>query len=185
MLTKEQLERICVDTGVHMVLAGGALRDEYLGRAQDIKDYDIFFYDKRDNIARVVRTYLSGFLTPPEEPYGNVSECVWQAEVQVPGVDRLVNFVAIAVPPSSRGLARDVVHRCDFGICQIAWDGVRDYITAAFHKDLDNKTFTLRPDILEPNKLERSQRRWDRFKERYPDFTVVYTPEQQEILCSM
>lgn len=60
----------------------------------------------------------------------------------------------------------------DFGQCQCMDDGVHFEGTGLFVDDRVNHTFTL--DVCEDKRqFDRSMRRWERLKERYPDHTLV------------
>lgn len=158
------------------VIAGGALRDLYLGRP--VKDVDLFAtapsdYWDADALHRMLsrrsagRTYVAG--------YGDMTDDVVEVWEWTDPKTRLVrhstifNLILLTETPG--------VGRFDFGVCRIMFDGQNVIATPEFHEDAANHTFTLLRSET-PGQFERSVRRFERFQEKYPGWKFVNKTDQ-------
>jgi len=158
-------------------LAGGAVRDWCNGR--QIKDLDI---------AVVCGTYpwpgtASRPIGPPRGSYvewiGADPYLMEVEEITLEGIPWPIQLVHLATPPdlAQEDFPNWAASRNDFGICQCRYvhdpDGPPSvWGTGYFFDDLTHNTFTLvRNDG--PEGVARSLRRWERIKERYPNWTLV------------
>lgn len=155
-------------------VGGGAVRDTVLGRP--IKDIDVW----------ILVDDLSEF-------EGLLAEAGLQLEFNLD----YFNYRALGtsvlgevdgLPVQLVALRRDLcpsmetaTAQFDFGLCQISYDGVGLFPTSAFITDMLNNTMTL--DLSRPGVDEaRSRARYERLKEKYPEFTLVIIGEEPESL---
>lgn len=159
-------------------LAGGALRDLDNGRA--IKDLDVFLSTDADMGSILVAMLKHGYQTVGtdlslSEEYGSLGVGV-TGILELLHTDRSIpalNFIRV-----EDATVDGQVHRFDFGICQIAYDGERVIKTDAYLKDRDAKTFTItRDDDGEPRAL----RRWQRLSEKYSDWTLINPQDTADV----
>lgn len=179
----QTLSKLC---GVKLVLAGGAMRDYILNNSQAIKDYDMFFAGTEANIEAVQRAFFPDMAAVDLTEYEDLGECIWQAETTWTTADGDVfpiNFIALDLPKGDKYLETQTIDRCDFGICQIALCENNDiYQTQWAINDRKDKCFTIRPDIEDEAKLDRSIQRFIRIRERYPSYRLRITEAQSAII---
>ena len=164
------------------IIYGGALRDAFLGAP--IKDIDIAventganreaieaFVSARRDFDPVETSGLLGTTVHSQElHYGHFPDVVQSLTVETVG-QIPVNFVMLDMgQPLTMRL---VTERCDFGICQIAMSNGGFFVTEEWYTDYRNKTFTYLRDPFDEAQYQRSLRRWDRFKDKYPEWTMV------------
>ncbi len=153
------------------VCAGGALRDLYNGHTDDIKDIDIFI-EVHENLAQKLADHFKGWtgrLVVPQHiaqyrDFENVHEVYEYQISEFPPIQLIV--MSKAIEP------RAIIERHDMGICQIAFDGYRQYATPAYDTDARDKTFTL-IRCRDQKDYNRSMRRWERFSQRYVGWHLV------------
>ena len=172
------------------VLAGGALRDiEHRMPASGVKDLDIFVahsgdytkklakhfdIQRRDHMGRVIMgdkvaeykdVFADGVLSISEFPAGSLHTLP-------------VQIIAVA-QHSTEMTIESVVGRFDFGICRIGTDGLRVHWTDAYARDRTRRTFTLLRSQCEAQ-YKRSMERWRRISARFPQYSLVISPEIQQ-----
>jgi hypothetical protein len=155
-------------------IAGGYLRDRITGKP--VKDVDLFVRDRGDAsnqrlLTVLARThpYLSNTIPAhylgAEDGVTFIYECLPAA---MPTRLPEVNVITM-----NRGYEmHENVHRFDFGICQVATDGEHLIKTPAFEQDRAEMTFTL-VQCENEAEYERSLRRWERLKVKYPGWRLV------------
>jgi hypothetical protein len=144
------------------ILAGGAIRDLYCGR-KPIKDLDFFCKDTSacfDN-----KEWISG--GRPIEYTGMEYVC------------------GIAWFPNAKPLPCNVIYgeeyesttqlleSFDFGLCQIAFDGLNIIKTWAFDWDWKHAVMTMRLTARHAGRRDLSLKRFERWREKYPEFSLV------------
>lgn len=154
------------------VIAGGALRD--LDNNVAPKDIDVFVWDRgkernqemlaglwpEDAISTDVPRHVCNYLSS-----GDVSEVLKIDH------DAVLVPVQIVFLRQRQGPAA-IADRCDFGISRIIYGGTQPFITDDYLIDKALKRFTiLRADNKDD--LERSERRFVRISERYPEWELV------------
>lgn len=167
------------------VIAGGYLRDLYLG--MPYKDIDIFipFTEDVDELIEQIRWKPVIETEYHPTTIREVHCCKYKPQTEITRVWDVVSYRQVGFEDTLKGVQiimlqkgftiQDRVERHDFGICQIWYDGVNTYCTDAFLQDFEQKTFTL--VVCESaEEYNRSMRRWDRFKEKYTQFDLRYAP---------
>lgn len=147
----------------HMLIAGGAIRDAYMGVPR--KDIDIFIlHEGLEGFVKYQDTLTEKGETPSiNEEWDYTAN---GAEGQVVYGD--LNFVLLSANIQDQW---QCIERFDFDICKIGYSlnqGVM--IDGAALQDMENKTFTCR---LAPYDEERPTKRFMRIAVRYPGFTFV------------
>ena len=156
------------------VVAGGCLRDTYLGEA--FKDIDVFVGPGFD---------------PDKLPYGWIAtESASEEHVaryrefyatnlrRVLALDR-INGNGNPLPPvqiierTHAILPTTVLESFDLGFCQIAYDGVCGYSTETFRRDMRDNTATCMLALDDP-RMEHSKERAARFMARWPTRRFLY-----------
>ena len=152
--------------------AGGALRDWLNGRAESVKDVDIFIQDQPMYLAKLCEC-LIGYTHRKVVVPRHVAQYM-----QFEGVVCVHEFVSPLHPAPVQVVVMNrkvepvfTIQRHDFGICQIGFDGETIYTTPEYEKDQQNHTFTL-VRCRDDRDLARSMQRWGRLKERYQDWTL-------------
>jgi hypothetical protein len=168
------LSLIQTSTGTPTVLAGGALRDHF--HAKPVKDID-FFLAHNDEAVQEVNDLFEEMGFECIQSIGlsceGFSDCRVVLGFRDPmGLTPDVNVIFL--DPASAGSVQEIVERLDFGICQIGvffneQNEVEFYYTLDFIEDVVKLTFTLR----RRHDQERSQRRFERIKEKYPYHRLV------------
>ena len=151
------------------IVAGGFLRDLYFGKK--FKDIDIF-------VTNPVGFISFDFIaeTKYDMTYSTDSEI---SEVQKLWYDTIGTVINYSSPievnticvPSGDLIARVQEH--DFDFCQVYTDGKQIYGVEILQQVQQTKEVTL-VQCENAKQLERSLRRWDRFQEKYPGFTLKY-----------
>lgn len=187
------IQRYFSDTPINAILAGGALRDDYMGKADEITDYDYFITDlspaceKNDVevehaiealIARVfpnaddsVELFDSDYLTPEEETVLATSgahaqiNCVWEIEEE----DNTYQLIFTKNDPVFH-----VNKYFDIGFCKTYCDGKKIRYTDDFLRDVKNKTMTIVGDDMTKEQVEYAiYRHADRLQWKYDNRIVV------------
>lgn len=148
------------------ILAGGYLRDSILSRPA--KDIDIFVPYQGPGVAPFLK--LGALVMTGAAQYMEQTEV--DNVFDLPGFELPVQIIELA--PGLDPVDRTKDH--DFGICQVWHDGTAMGSTEAFTKDCGDQTFTLVSCANKPE-YDRSMRRWERLKLKFPEFTLVL-PEQ-------
>ncbi|MDF0504855.1 hypothetical protein POK33_29400 [Burkholderia cenocepacia] len=169
------------EVGVKGLIAGGAVRDHILGKP--VKDIDVFVAHDSDVVSKLQTAFGVLHVSPSlaaeyigeagqsevqhvyevsfgDDPFGQFNRAPTQVIVLAPGMDPL-----------------DRVKHHDFGICQCWYEGSPNGVmasTEAFLDDYRQKFFTL-SHCEDQQQFDRSMRRWERFKERFPEFSL-YVP---------
>jgi hypothetical protein len=118
-------------------------------------------------------------------PMLGAAEYMERTEVEgifdIPGFELPVQVIELC--PGLSPMERVIAH--DFGICQVYSTGTGWGATEAFFRDRDNRTFTL-THCEDRKEFDRSMRRWNRLKDKFPGFSLVIQEEflqyhQQEL----
>lgn len=152
--------------GSHPVIGGGALRDSILNRP--IKDVDVFIraqdYDSLDSPQ-------TKFIRPPiivQRGYGRDDMYgAWDFKEQIAGYDVQLILADFEDKVS-------LAHSFDLGIARVTYDGHELYISNDFKLDAADKAFRIRR-ADNRYELERSLKRIERLKAKYPDFEHYIT----------
>jgi hypothetical protein len=162
------------------LIAGGACRDHILGRP--VKDIDVFVPSQPNIDVKLAKAFGAFNVSPiiAAEYAGAGGEVEHVYEIQEEDADPFaphplehVPVQVIVLAPGLDPIERAKCH--DFGICQAWYLGSRLFdVTEAFHLDMRNRTFTL-VHCEDSTQLGRSMRRWARFKERFPGFSLRLT----------
>jgi hypothetical protein len=163
-------------------LAGGYLRDAVLGGTP--KDIDIFIpYVEPYVIDRVMQSYsaveMKGAKYMPQQEVTRIWDVVDNYELNpiLDTVDSIKTELSnrklpVQIIMLNKGLnIEERIQQYDFGLCQIWTEGEVTYCTQGFVDDVNNKTCTL--IVCEDHtQFQRSMRRFDRFKQRYPELQL-------------
>lgn len=149
------------------ILAGGYLRDCWFGRSP--KDIDIFF-EYTENPTAALRHALGAANVDP------MMGAMYREQGDVNSVWDLKGFAhpcqVIMLNEGLTAISRVKDH--DFDFCQIWHDGWRLNCTVAFtHMNAQEVTLT---HCESQSEFNRSMDRWDRLKQKYPDFKLVIPP---------
>lgn len=151
-------------------LAGGYLRDAVLGGTP--KDIDIFIpYVEPYVIDRVMQSYsaveMKGAKYMPQQEVTRIWDVVDSIKTELSTRKLPVQIIML-----NKGLnIEERIQQYDFGLCQIWTEGEIVYCTQSFVDDVNNKTCSL--IVCEDDtQFQRSMRRFDRFKQRYPDLQL-------------
>ena len=154
-------------------ICGGALRD--LENGARVKDVDIFVRaDSMEHMELSIDALQTEY--GPCDEHFEVAEDyrTWCAEVLgfATWSIGLMEYQVIFVDPGHALFTPEwTARRCDFGICQIVWDGEAIYTTEHYVNDKREKTFTL--VVAQNNRgLEQSMRRWARISQKYAGWKV-------------
>ena len=161
------LQRIEPEAGI----SGGYLRD--IANGKPPKDIDVFC----PLLTETKRTSLSKvFPGAKQEPYsawldyatGEV-EAVWDLGL-VDGLPFQLIELKVGLSPVERFKFND------FAICQLWHDGFSMQASKAALQDIAYNTFTL-TQCENQKEFDRSMRRWERLKAKYPDHSLVIPEE--------
>ena len=154
------------------VIAGGALRDMENGRP--VKDVDIFFRavsmdDFAYFILQIMRMtgfgvdYTAGrdYRTWAEEVVGTAKTVIAGVEFNLIGLD----FVEVT--------AETAANRCDFGLCQIAFDGAEFFHSPNYYHDVAAEQFTLVNNHHSEAAVLSSLKRYQRLSAKYDGWPMV------------
>ncbi len=154
-------------------ICGGALRD--LENGARVKDVDIFVQaDTLDHMNYLLSKLQIEFGPHDEHFEIDADYRTWCHEVLGFATWNigLMEYQVVFVDPGSDLFTPEwTARRCDFGICQIVWDGEAVHTTEHYVNDKRDKTFTL---VLSQNNrgLEQSMRRWARISQKYAGWKV-------------
>lgn len=162
MLNNEQIQKylskLHVAGATSAVIAGGAVRDSLFGKP--VKDIDIF-----------VSKEQAHFIT---EVF-SVEKNLYCGYINIPDVDGVFDIpvthteLPVQIITMDEGMSpADRLHTFDFGFCQVAYDGKNIITTENFLNDYKNNTITL-VYCENQHEYDRSMRRFERLKEKYPD----------------
>jgi hypothetical protein len=143
------------------IIAGGFLRDVYFHRTP--KDIDIFVPYTLGAATKMLDRFNIPVMVGSAYMPGSDVGVIWN----IPGYTLPVQVIMM-----DHGV--DIVERVkkhDFDFCQIWHDGFCTYSTDAF-KAMNMNTVTL-VDCEDHLQFKRSMRRWDRLKQKYPDYQLV------------
>jgi len=171
------------EVGVKGLIAGGAVRDHILGKP--VKDIDVFVAHEPNLVSKLQAAFGALHVNPSlaaeyigEAGQSEVSH-VYEVRKSVDPFDmgaiHLPPVQVIVLAPGMDPLDRVKHH--DFGICQCWYEGGGDLdfgFTGAFIGDVADNSFTL-THCEDQHQFDRSMRRWERFKERFPEFSL-YVP---------
>ncbi|MCA8110265.1 hypothetical protein [Burkholderia cepacia] len=168
------------EVGVKGLIAGGAVRDHILGKP--VKDIDVFVAHDPDVVSKLQAAFGVLHVNPSlaaeyigEAGQSEVSH-VYEVSFGDDPFDPDLGHVPVQVIALAPGMdPLDRVKHHDFGICQCWYvgHGFKMY-TEAFAADMSGKRFTLM-HCEDQHQFDRSMRRWERFKERFPEFSL-YVP---------
>lgn len=150
------------------IIAGGCLRDAINGRT--INDIDVFVPVSTLSLVREALAETHPELTKSiPEPYFTFNNDV--RSVQYYGGKGLpVNVIGVTADMCN---PEDQLARFDFGICKVAYDGVRLWKDLAFDRDQRDQTFTLLP-YQTPEQREYSMQRYARLtSDKYAGWKLV------------
>lgn len=142
------------------VIAGGAIRDMYCLK-KPVKDLDFF--------VKVYAEFRQFRNAPPERDYQGANEFI-DGVLYYPSALPLPINVVIGKGYES---TYQLLETFDFGLCQIAFDGVRIIKTWAFDWDLRRYEMTMRLGARQHHRRETSLARFQRWQEKYPEFTLA------------
>ena len=155
--------RVVQDVFPEALITGGFIRDSLYGvRAKDI-----------DIVVAYSDTALRDLLDQ-----GFTAQVMNGTEYgTLPGVSCIINMEGYAFPvqlivlEAGRTVAEDVASN-DFSFCQVSCDGVRIWQSEAFSEGFNTGKVTL--DVCESKQqFDRSMRRWERLKVKYPSLELV------------
>lgn len=170
------------------VLAGGAIRDDYMGRTDEIADYDIFIHCmayEREQIEEVIekvfprndlieQLFDTDYQTMEEQlnekgdvkpgSHAQIND-VWEVD------EELLTYQLIF----TRELPRVHVNKYfDIGFCKAYCDGVKIRYTDDFLHDVHNKTLTIVGDDMTEEQVDYAiNHHASKIIRRYDDFRVV------------
>ena len=152
------------------VIAGGAIRDLICMR-RPIKDID--FFVKKPNA--IFDQWISE-LSPNHNEYQGSNPYVRDILYYPNAAPLPINVVVGEGYESTYQL----IETFDFGLCQVAFDGRRIIKSWAFDWDHRRYQMTMRPGPRQTNRVQTSMARFERWKEKYPDFTLAIEEPPQE-----
>lgn len=178
------------------LIAGGALRDLFNGRAGQIKDVDIFLPRQKSSLEFIKRAFEAAgvslvkkekeIVEYASDSYGgrfvNSRKMVAETEMSRVLFNQMDSYTVRSAKTGTAynfiftdGIA-GVVDNFDIGLCQIAFDGEKIVTTPAYDNDVKNKTITL------INSNKGSKEHLQRIVVKYPDFAPC--PVAQNLLRS-
>lgn len=162
------------------IIAGGALRD--LDNMRPVKDIDVFYTESTDKLdgihAALDGEYRYSRMCPGEYLDGAAQE-VTGTVTFLSVDDRMPELNLIQLDPSFN--VDSIIHRVDFGLCQIGFDQNGVVKTEAYEHDKLNRRFTLtRAETLEGTL--RSLKRYDRLAQKYVGWDLYWLPEHDALV---
>ena len=152
--------------GSHPVIGGGAIRDSILDRP--IKDVDVFLRAKDHNYTLDSERTKRIRCSPQTLAYGRADmHGAWDFLQYIEGYPVqliLADFEDLY----------DLAHTFDIGLSRATYDGKVTYVSGEFELDVADKAFRIRR-ADNRYELERSLRRIERHREKYPDFEHLIT----------
>ena len=165
------------------IVAGGCVRDEIFGK--HVKDIDVFV--SYEDAYHYPDDPLVSFTSVLER--SGVKED-WSTYMDIPDVDSVYSIqplteeLPVQIIVMKQGLLPlDRLSKLDWGFCQVAWDGKQEVWMEGFSADYTCDTITL---IYCENQKEydRSMVRYERLKQKYPEFKLVIPQEYQKFISS-
>ena len=163
------------------VLAGGALRDAYIGKP--VKDLDIFVSYPNHNALHplflIAQCFDMGGVISEQKftGYAAMNEVAQCFQVVSELFPQPINIVLL-----NRKIecASDVIDRMDFGICHIGCRGMgQDMVVSdRFFRDMAMRTFTL----YRQDDEARAVRRWQRLQDKYEPPWRMVIPHRDDFL---
>lgn len=149
------------------IVAGGCLRDTINGKP--VNDIDIFVPQSRGHVAREVISEGRRLTKVIPEPYLTFNNAVSDVRYYEGNGELPVNIISVTDDTCTPEQQLD---RFDFGICRVAYDGVRLWKDLTFDRDQREHTFTL---LVAQTKEQRkySLERFKRLQEKYPGWKMV------------
>lgn len=144
------------------ILAGGAIRDLYCGR-QPINDLD-FFANTEQGIP-VFQQFAVDASQKDYEGMEFIEAILWYPNGQP--------LPCNVICGSGYSTTTQLLESFDFGLCQIAFDGVKIIKTSAFDWDFKHATMTLRLTDRHQDRRDLSVARFDRWRAKYSDFNFA------------
>lgn len=152
------------------IIAGGALRDWYLGK--EVKDVDIFvpWHPVQGPMLDGWKPMSVEFLE--EEGYGlqRAVQGVWEKEVEG------IKFQIIKVSFLGPNFVYDLMHNFDIGLCKV-WgrtEGVFEAEEVYFHPDFVKDAYNRTLTVTNFETPQSTVKRMKRLSAKYPDFKVVW-----------
>jgi hypothetical protein len=150
-------------------LGGGALRDWYNKKSVTDLDFCVLQESKDEVIEALSPTHphLDYIVDDSDIHFRNNKTICGSIMLLGPGV-----------MPINIALARHKLNPFqemfgwDFGLCQVAYDGIYIRFTPAFLRDKNNKTFTL-CNAADKRLFDMSMRRYKNFAKKYEDWNLV------------
>lgn len=153
--------------GHRAFIGGGAVRDAIFGR--EIRDVDVFVMPHmldEDLLREATATQVMGVEPIKAQHFGYVLPDVAGQFVYERGD---LHFEVNVVPMRDFYSPVELAERMDFGICQAVLDAASVlHVTEAWVGDMALRKFTL----TDPEKIDRSLRRWERLSAKYPEFRL-------------
>ncbi len=150
------------------VLAGGAIRDIYCAR-KPVHDLD--FFVKAGTNAGFSQFRAQG------------SQTDYQGMTYVEGIQWYPSALPLpcnVITGSGYDSVYQLLETFDYGLCQIAFDGMDIIRTGRFDWDYKHGVMTLRLTARQGDRRDLSLARFERWREKYPEFTLIEAPIQQE-----
>jgi hypothetical protein len=144
------------------VLAGGAIRDLYCGRTP-VNDLDFFANDEKG--IPVFSQFYSDVTEKDYEGMEFVDAIIWYPKASP--------LPCNIICGSGYDSTMQLLESFDFGICQIAFDGLNIIKTWAFDWDFKHAVMTLRLTERHQGRRDLSLARFERWQSKYPDFSLV------------
>lgn len=161
------------------VIAGGFVRDQYLGKKW--KDVDIFFpvrgqQDLKDKMASLAKVGFEFKYSEETEGYENKTfRGKWDATIDGFDVD------LVGQKMGTKGFGTNLVETFQFGIDRIYTDGKEVVTHPDFDADTKYRVINLRDLPKGVDDLPHAMKKYFRLKEKYPNynFTTSYTLEKR------
>lgn len=157
------------------VVVGGFLRDFF--HSVPHKDVDIFFCDPVSEAFAVEDLLNLGLAASVRTVLGGSAECAKDRNIS--GITEAVltdGTLLQLIYPLKLTTPQHLVDSVDFGLCRIGWSFETGLIiTDAYKVDALARQFTLLID--NPERRQRALSRFERLKEKYPDFRLVLPSE--------
>jgi hypothetical protein len=150
------------------IIAGGFLRDLYFGK--EFKDIDIFVSNPAGFISDSFIKDSSYDMTYSTDAEISEVQKLWFIANLGDSYYGSIEVNIICVPSGNLN-ARVQEH--DFDFCQVWTDGKEIHGVEILQQVQQTKEVTL-VQCENSKQLERSLRRWDRFQEKYPGFSLKY-----------
>jgi hypothetical protein len=172
-------------------LAGGYLRDAVLGGKP--KDIDIFIPYVESGIEHIMQCYsaieLKGAKYMPQTEVTRIWDIVPKTTFSLETFfdkyfpNKIKSKLPVQIIMLNKGLnIEERIQQYDFGLCQIWTLGEEVFITDAFDADIKSGTCTL-VCCEDEVQFTRSLRRFNRFRERYPNLLLRINQEVKDELA--